>query len=389
MENGFYKRIGDSLDALRRDGMYRILRPARYGVPYMECGGKSYLNFSSNDYLGIASDEALAGEFSAGNGRFCFGATGSRLLTGEHESYSGFEDYLRGLYGREALVYNSGYHANTGVLASLAGKGTLVLADRLAHASIIDGIRACEADFQRFRHNDMEHLESLVRKYRDSYPEIWVVTESIFSMDGDRCDIGSLLALRDKYGVLLYVDEAHSIGTHGPSGLGMCFASGRIEDIDVAVFPMGKALASHGAFVLCSADVKKYLVNTSRTMIFSTALPPSCVEWSHFVMRRMAAMDNRRAHLESISSVLREKLSDSGLRTAGDSHIVPVILGENEPCLAAADSLRRTGIWACAIRHPTVPRGQARIRLSVSAAFSPEDIMRLAEAFEDIKRTAI
>lgn len=385
----FYKRINDSLEALERDGMTRSLRPARYGVPYMECGGRRYLNFSSNDYLGIASDDGLAAEFTAANGRFCFGATGSRLLTGEHEVYREFEDYLENLYGRPAITYNSGYHANTGVLPSLAGKGALILADRLVHASIIDGVRFCGADFLRFRHNDMDHLELLIKKHRDSYSEIWVVTESIFSMDGDKCDINSLLDLKYKYGVLLYVDEAHSIGTHGPSGLGMCFASGHIGDIDAAVFPMGKALASHGAFVLCSENVKKYLINTSRTMIFSTALPPSCVAWSHFSVRKMTVMDDRRRHLERISSMLRKELSEAGFTTAGDSHIVPVLMGENGPCLSVAEGLRNSGIWACAIRHPTVPRGQARIRLSVSGVFSEDDIARLAGAFMEIKRTVL
>ena len=361
----FYKRINDSLAALERDGMTRSLRPARYGVPYMECGGRRYLNFSSNDYLGIASDVGLAAEFTAANGRFCFGATGSRLLTGEHEVYREFEDYLENLYGRPAITYNSGYHANTGVLPSLAGKGALILADR------------------------MDHLELLIKKHRDSYSEIWVVTESIFSMDGDKFDISSLLDLKYKYGVLLYVDEAHSIGTHGPSGLGMCFASGHIGDIDAAVFPMGKALASHGAFVLCSENVKKYLINTSRTMIFSTALPPSCVAWSHFSVRKMTVMDDRRRHLERISSMLRKELSEAGFTTAGDSHIVPVLMGENGPCLSVAAGLRNSGIWACAIRHPTVPRGQARIRLSVSGVFSEDDIARLAGAFMEIKRTVL
>ena len=386
MSEEFYHDIAGRLSRLQADGMLRSLRAGDYGLPHMFRQGEECLNLSANDYLGIANDPKLIGEFLSQAGDMRFGSTGSRLMTGNTDAYTDFEKELERVYGRMALVFGSGYHANTGILPALAGAGDLILADKLVHASIIDGILSSKADFSRFRHNDYGHLEELLAKNREHYKNIWIVSESIFSMDGDRSDVRQLANLKDKYGALLYIDEAHSIGTDGPNGLGICRAAGVLEQTDVAVFPMGKGMASLGAFVLCRREVKEYLVNTSRPFIFSTALPPVCVRWSAFVFNRMQAMDTRRERLAKASSQLRVELENEGFKMLGDSHIIPVVFGENAAVLAAADSLREQGIWATAIRHPTVPKGQARIRLSLSAAFSPEDIGRVADAFKKLKK---
>ena len=348
--------------------------------------GTRYLNLSSNDYLGLANDAAFRGEFLSRVQDTRLGATGSRLMTGNTLPYADFEQQLERTYGLPALVFGSGYHANTGVLPALVSSGDLVLADRLVHASILDGVLASKADFQRYRHNDYEHLETLLARNRSRYRYVWIVSETIFSMDGDRADLARLVDLKNRYEALLYLDEAHSIGTDGEDGLGMCRQAGVLEQVDVAVFPMGKAMASHGAFVLAKRSLRDYLVNTSRPMIFSTALPPVCVAWSAFVFSRMQSMAPERERLQHNSAQLREGLRGMGYRVLGQSHILPVVFGDNEAVLRASAQLRAQGIWATAIRYPTVPRGEARIRLSVSSAFSSDQIQRILQAFDTCKR---
>lgn len=386
MNEGFYQDITEHLSRLQADGMLRSLRAGDYGLPCLFRQGEEYLNLSANDYLGIANDRELVREFLGQEGDMRFGSTGSRLMTGNTTAYRDFEEELERTYGRAALVFGSGYQANTGILPGLAGAGDLIVADKLVHASIIDGVLSSKADFLRFRHNDCGHLENILEKNRERYRNVWIVTESIFSMDGDRSDVCRLAGIRDKYDSLLYIDEAHSIGTDGEKGLGVCREKRILERTDIAVYPMGKGMASHGAFVLCRPEVKEYLVNVSRPFIFSTALPPVCVRWCAFVFNRMQGMDGRRKRLKQSSSLLREELEKEGFNVLGNSHIIPVVFGENTAVLAAADGLRKQGIWATAIRHPTVPKGQARIRLSLSSVFSPGEIGRVVEAFKKLKK---
>ena len=386
MSEQFYASLVRRLAELEGQGRLRSLCNSDYGVPEMTFDGVPYLNFSANDYLGLANDALLAGEFLDRVQGQRFGSSGSRLMTGNATAYGDFEDELQQTYGRPALVFGSGYHANTGILPTLAGPDDLVLADRLVHASIIDGVLAGKADFQRYRHNDYAHLETLLAKNRAQYRNVWIVSESIFSMDGDRADLVRLAGLKDRYDALLYIDEAHSIGTDGADGLGMCRQAGVLNRTDVAVFPMGKAMASHGAFILCRKEMKDFLVNTSRPLIFSTALPPVCVAWSAFVFCRMQAMNGRRARLGENTARVRKELQEMGFDVLGDSHIVPVVFGEDRAALQAAGRLREQGIWATAIRPPTVPRGQARIRLSLSSVFSPQQVRRVVQAFKVLRK---
>lgn len=386
MSRAFYTDIAARLDELRADERYRILSPGEFSVPTMKFQGREYLNLSSNDYLGIAADKVLLKDFWTQAQDLPFGSTGSRLISGNSDAYRDFERELQQAYGLPALVFGSGYQANTGVLPALSGAGDLILADRLVHASIIDGILASKADFLRYRHNDYDHLEALLAKHRANYRSVWIVSESIFSMDGDRADVLRLDALKRRYDALLYIDQAHSVAACGATGLGICGPDTDWGAVDVSVFPMGKAMASHGAFVLSAPQVKEYLVNVSRPMIFSTALPPVCVAWSAYVFRRMRSMDDRRAHLARLSGRLRGALVSMGYTVPGDSHIVPVVLGDNAAALRTARALVERGIWATAIRYPTVPKGQARIRLSLSAALTDDQLDRVIEAFKDLKR---
>ena len=240
--------------------------------------GKRMLNLSSNDYLGLASDRALREEFlrTLTPDTFLPTSSSSRLLTGNFTVYEELEAELARLFGTEAaLVFNSGYHANMGILPAVSDAQTLILADKLVHASLIDGIRLSAAKCIRYRHNDLAQLERLLKEHHSAFRQIIIVTESIFSMDGDQADLPALAELKRRYGnVLLYVDEAHAFGVRGRQGLGCAEESGCTEDIDFLVGTFGKAAASAGAYIVCRKVIREYLVNRMRTLIFTTGLPP-------------------------------------------------------------------------------------------------------------------
>ncbi len=334
---------------------------------------QGFVNLSSNDYLGLSSDAELQKAFFEcvlARGEFMMSNPSSRLVTGNSEEYEALESLLAVMYsGKSALVVGSGYLTNVGVLPALTEKGDLVLADKLVHASIIDGLRLCECDFRRFRHNDLEHLESLLRKAKG---HVWVVTESIFSMDGDRAPLLELIELKKRYDFSIYLDEAHAFGVAG-GGAGCAAELGISGDIDVLVGTFGKALASTGAFVAVSPLVREVLVNKMRTLIFSTALPPISLEWSRMMIELLPSLEPRRAHLRRLTEIL-----------GGQSHIIPIMVGSNSRALDMAQKMRGEGFWVTPIRYPTVPKDQARIRVSLTAALTEGNIRRLHNLWKHI-----
>lgn len=341
-------------------------------------GGQRMLNLSSNDYLGLAADRELREEFlqTLTPDNFLPTSSSSRLLTGNFSIYEELEAELAALFGTEAaLVLNSGYHANMGILPAVSNQHTLILADKLVHASIIDGIRLTTARCIRYRHNDLAQLERLLEQNHSYYQQIIVVTESIFSMDGDQADLQALVGLKRKYtNVLLYVDEAHAFGVRGKRGLGCAEEAGCIKDIDFLVGTFGKAAASAGAYIVCSRVIREYLVNRMRTLIFTTALPPINIAWTLFVVRKLAGMHERREHLEKISRMLREALQAKGYQCPSTSHIVPMIIGSSEDTVLRAEALQRHGFYALPVRPPTVPEGTSRIRFSLTAEIKEQEI---------------
>ena len=272
------------LDRLTQVGNLRRLPDITQHGVYVHSQEGTMVNCSSNDYLGLAHDTTLRRDFLtwAMNQPLPLSSSSSRLLTGNSPYTEELEQLLQQSFGREAaLVFNSGYHANTGILSALADKHTLIIADKLAHASIIDGLKLSNAAFRRYRHQDYIHLDNLLEKEASQYDQVIIATESIFSMDGDVTDLRQLIDLKKRYSnVLLYVDEAHAIGVRGPHGLGIAEEMNCIADIDLLVGTFGKALASMGAYVLCSKTLRDYLVNTARSLIFSTALPPFQTAWT-------------------------------------------------------------------------------------------------------------
>lgn len=341
------------------------------------------LNLSSNDYLGLAGDLQLRAAFLARltPQNFVPSASSSRLLTGNFLIHDQVETLLGELYNnRSALVFNSGYHMNVGILPVLCDKHTLVLADKLAHASLIDGMLLARVKYIRYRHNDYDQLESLLHENAANHARIIIVTESIFSMDGDVADLQKLIALKRVYGnIMLYVDEAHAVGVRGPRGLGLAEELGCINEIDLLAGTCGKALASMGGFVICAETIRAYLINKMRPLIFSTALPPLNLMWTQFVLERLPAMLARREHLMRVARLLRMLLASKGHISPSTSHIIPVILGESRTAVTKAQTLQAQGFYLLPVRPPSVPPRTARIRISLTAEICENDVARLAE----------
>ena len=345
-------------------------------------------DFSSNDYLGIASDKRLLSEFmSSLPEHFSFTSSASRLLSARQHSYSDLESYLSELYGSEALLFNSGYHLNTGVISSIGHiPSTLIIADKLSHASIIDGIILSRNKFVRFRHNDMEDLENILKNNCGTYRNLLVITESVFSMDGDESPLLQLVELKKKYpGMCLYVDEAHAFGVRGKLGLGLSEEKGVTEDIDFLCGTLGKAAASAGAFIICDKSSKDFLVNTCRSLIFSTVFPPVNAVWSLFIIQNIIRMDKERKHLAEISLSLKNGIElISGKENPSSSNIIPWILGSTDKVNYISGELRSAGIRALPIRRPTVPAGTERIRFSIGANHTHDDINSLLDIISNL-----
>ncbi len=377
----------DQLVKLEDGGRLRELQPLRerHGC-HVQMHGKTMLNLISNDYLGIAGDSSIHARFYEGMNesniieQYGLGAASSRLLSGDYLSTHELEKALARAYGYPAaLFFNSGYHANIGLLPALFGKGDLILSDKLNHASIHDGMQLCRASHKRYNHCDYNHLEQLLEKNREKYSRTIIVSESVFSMDGDVADLNELVRLKDKYDCLLYVDEAHAIGLYGSTGLGKAEEQGVLGKVDLLVGPFGKAFASVGSFVLCTEEIRSYLINYSRSLIFTTALPPVVINWNLFVFRLIQKMDVQRSHLQSLHRQLRQSLIERGLQTDGTTNIVPVLIGDNSKAVKAAKCMQERGYLVFPVRPPTVPEGTARFRISLTADMQWTDLDTLAE----------
>lgn len=366
------------LEQLRAKNQYRSIPDLVHQGRYITRENCKMLNMSSNDYLGLASNENLRQSFlqQYGDNFPSFTSSSSRLLTGNFPIYTDLEQLIAQRFQREsALLFNSGYHANLGILPALTTTKSLILADKFVHASMIDGIRLSQCEFFRYRHNDYEHLKSLLEKNAGKFDRTFIVTESVFSMDGDVADLKYLVQLKKQFpNTYLYVDEAHAIGVYGKNGLGISERADVIADIDLLVGTFGKALASMGAYVVCDKILKECLINQMRPLIFSTALPPFNVAWTHFIFERLPQLSKERTHLEQLSAFLRQEVEHRTQIMPSQTCIVPYILGENEVTLAKAKDLQEEGYYCLPIRPPTVPKGTSRIRLSLTADMTMDEI---------------
>jgi glycine C-acetyltransferase/8-amino-7-oxononanoate synthase len=371
------------LQQLQRDHLLRRLRTVSSASgPEVVLDGRPVILMASNDYLGLANHPALKRAAIEATERFGAGAGAARLISGTQTPHVELESALAKFKGAEAaLTFGSGYLANLGVIPALIGAGGLILADRLCHASLIDGCRLSGADFRIYRHNDVAHLKSLLAK-RPAKRETLIVTDGVFSMDGDLAPLPELIALADRYGAQLYIDDAHGTGVMGAQGRGTLEHFELEDRIPFHMGTLGKALGTSGAYVVGSADTIQYLLNTARTFLFATAPPPATAAATVAALRIVQQEPERRARLRENRRHLHAGLTELGFRmAASESPILPIIIGDAEKTLALAGHLLELGVYAPAIRPPTVPKGTSRIRVTVTSEHSRAQLDRALAAF--------
>ncbi|MFY9997561.1 MAG: 8-amino-7-oxononanoate synthase [Leclercia sp.] len=375
------QRIDAALDARRAADALRVRTTVENGTGrFLTRGQQRYANFSSNDYLGLSQHPDIVRAWQQGAEQYGVGSGGSGHVSGYTTAHQALEDHLAGWLGYDrALLFISGFAANQALIAALTGKDDRIVADRLSHASLLEAASHSPAQLRRFAHNDAAQLAALLDKPCEG--QQLVVTEGIFSMDGDSAPLGELHAAAQHKASWLLVDDAHGIGVTGPEGRGTAASLGVKPELLVVTF--GKGVGVSGAAVLCSASVADYLLQFARHLIYSTSMPPAqaVALLAAFNVIRSDDGDARRQRLASLISQFRAGVSGLPLQiTASQSAIQPLIVGENDRALQMANTLRQQGIWVTAIRPPTVPVGTARLRLTLTAAHQPADITALLEA---------
>ena len=374
------QRMASRLEELNGQSLLRNLTLVRGVSPCFN----DYLGFSNDVRLKLALLQCIEQEERVAS-------TGSRLLSGHATAWDELETTFARFAGTEAALYfNSGFSANTGLLSSILDSSDVVFSDALNHASLIDGLRLSRARKVIYPHRDLDFLERELQKSMDSSGLRVVlrviVTESIFSMDGDRAPLHDIFQLAERYGAEVIVDEAHATGVCGPQGSGLVAELGLQERALAIVHTCGKALAGMGAFVCGSNVLKQFLINHARSFIFSTAMPPYLAGQINAALQLAASMDEERSRLATLASDLRERLTSIGLDCGpSSSHIVPLIVGSNEAALQIAAQLQERGFAVRAIRSPSVPLGSARLRLSLTANLTGDDIERFSKALCELK----
>lgn len=368
-----YKKV---LDELKEHSHFRDLKDYEgKDEKFIYWKGKKLLNLSSNNYLNFADNKQITEEFLADAGsEYSFGSASARLLTGTLPVYKELENLISNLYGKEkTLLYNSGYHANVGISSALNQKGDVIFSDKLNHASIIDGMQLSAGKFFRFPHNDMEALEKLLIRERENFKNAFIITESVFSMDGDIEDLRKIVELKKKYNCIMIIDEAHAFGVFGEKGLGVAEALGIIDDVDLIVGTFGKAVGSMGAYVTGSETMIDFLINKSRSFIFSTALAPVNIAFTKWIIEnKFPKVKDKRKRMLNIAK-----------KMSSDSHIIPIVVGENKDTVDLCEVLFHNGYFTLPIRPPTVPVGTSRLRLSLTADITEDELGILMEKINE------
>ena len=351
---------------------------------YLSIDGRNLLNFSSNDYLNISTDRDLLNEFIEkykNHEEFILSSTSSRLLTGTSTVYKKLEDNLAKIFNKEAcLIFNTGYQCNLGVVSSLVNRDDVIFSDKLNHASIIDGMRLSSTQFFRYKHFDYNNLEELLIKHRNEYKKAIIISESVFSMDGDIADIKKLIELKKKYNCLLMIDEAHAFGIYGKNLAGIADRDNLLNDVDIITATLGKSFASMGAFCVSNRTIIDYLINKANSFIFSTAIPPVNIMWSNFLIEEKFNTVKQKA--EKLNTLIKE--AHNYIKDNGETQIVPVIIGENNKTVKIAEQLRAKGFYILPVRPPTVPVNTSRLRLSLTADITFDEFKTVIDMVKEV-----
>jgi 8-amino-7-oxononanoate synthase len=410
----FDHELQNRLATIREQGLYRELRRVDSPQgPRIEIGGRTLLNFSSNDYLALANHPALKEAAINAVEKFGAGSGASRLICGSLAPHHELEEALAAFKGVEAaLSFSSGYATAVGTICALLGKDDVIVVDKLVHACIVDAARLCGAQIRIFTHNDLNELEEILRwssrfslseggPKRQLRPHVLVVTESVFSMDGDHAPLPQMVALKEKYGAWLMVDEAHATGLHGQNRRGLAEAFGLGECIEIQMGTLGKALGACGGYICGSRTLIDFLVNRARSFIFSTAPVPAAAAAATAGIQLVQSGEGRalnenlwarvaecRTGVAPVSNLMSHSSAkhDEDRRNAcpATSAIIPLILGDEAAAVTASTELRAQGIFVPAIRYPTVARGAARLRVTLTASHSIEDVAVLVRALNEI-----
>jgi glycine C-acetyltransferase/8-amino-7-oxononanoate synthase len=373
--------VSGRLEDLKELGLYRRMRTIS-GIqgPHVILDGRPVLLLCSNNYLGLAGHPRVCEAAAEAALQLGAGSGASRLVSGTMEIHRRLEERLAAFKGTEAAVlFGSGYLANVGVVSALAARDEVVFSDELNHASIVDGCRLARAETFVYRHGDLEHLEWALEETGADERGGVIVTDSVFSMDGDIAPLEELVELARYYGLRIVVDEAHATGCVGPGGRGAVAAAGLEQEIDVIIGTLGKALGSYGAYAACSVEMAQFLINTARPLIFSTAPAPPVVAAALAALELLEGEPERVERLQSNAATLRDALEAEGFDISGPpTHIVPLIVGEAEAAMTMCERAIERGVFAQAIRPPTVPDGTSRLRLAVMASHTPGELRKAA-----------
>lgn len=377
--------IRERMEVIRSRGRLRTLRAVRRVSP-RECviDGKKLIDFSSNDYMGLSMRPELIRGAVEWTERFGTSCGASRLISGTSGACLELEEKIAAWKGFEgALILSSGYAANVGIVSALAGRGSAVFADKLNHASINTGCLLSQAEFRRYRHSDTGHLEKLLAM--SQIPEKLVASDTVFSMDGDLAPLSELFRLSREHGAMLFLDDAHGTGVTGVRGKGLASP----ENCDVALATFSKAMGAFGGCILCSRELREYFINVCSPFIFSTGMPPSTLGAISAAVDLIQTpeMEEARSHLHALSGIARDAIRSLGFDCgSSETMILPVIIGDATKTLEFSRRLYEKGILALAVRPPTVPDGTSRIRVSLNADHTREDVQRLIDALAEIKK---
>ena len=384
----FYADLEKKLEKLREEHLFRELKSVTGALgEWVEIKGKRLLNLSSNNYLGIAGHPLLKTAAIQAVQQLGCGATSARLIVGNYELYDQVEKDLARFKDTEAaLIFNSGYTANLGIIPALVGRGDIIISDKLNHASIIDGIRLSGEEFLRYKHTDMEDLERCLKK-AEGYRRKLIITDSVFSMDGDFAPLLAIVELKDKCGAILMIDEAHGSGIFGENGRGLAEFYDVTDSVEITMGTLGKAFGCSGAYVAGRKVLIEYLRNKARSFIFTTGLPPSVLASVQAALQVVQQEKWRREEVLAKAAWVRNELTEAGFKLINSqSQIIPILVGGNAVTLEFSSRLFDVNILAMAVRPPTVPLNAARLRLTVMATHSNEELAWAVKHLKQIGR---